>query len=36
MSKNQRQTPRTPATKFARLQKKMQKQEVRAKKSRKK
>ncbi len=25
MSKNQRQTPRTPATKFANLQKKMQK-----------
>jgi hypothetical protein len=24
MSKNQRQTPRTPATKFANLQKKMQ------------
>ena len=25
MSKNQRQSPRTPATKFANLQKKMQK-----------
>jgi hypothetical protein len=28
MSKNQRQTPRTPATKFANLQKKMQKVKV--------
>ena len=30
MSKNQRQTPRKPATKFAHLQKKMQKQKVKA------
>ncbi len=28
MSKNQRQTPRKPATKFANLRKKMEKQEV--------
>jgi hypothetical protein len=28
MSKNQRQTPRTPATMFANLQKKMQKVQV--------
>ncbi len=28
MSKNQRQTPRKPATKFAHLQKKMQKQKM--------
>ena len=32
MSKNQRQTPRKPATKFAHLQKKMQKQKVQVKK----
>ena len=32
MSKNQRQTPRTPATKFANLQKKMTKQKVQVKK----
>jgi len=31
MSKNQRQTPRTPATKFANLQKKMQKVKTTAK-----
>jgi len=36
MSKNQRKTARKPATKFAHLQKKMQKQRVQAKKSRKK
>jgi hypothetical protein len=36
MSKNQRQTPRKPAIKFAHLQKKMQKQKVQAKKSKKK
>jgi len=36
MSKNQRQPPRKPATKFAHLQKKMQKQKVQAKKARKK
>jgi hypothetical protein len=36
MSKNQRQTPRKPATKFAHLRKKMQKQKVQAKKPRKK
>lgn len=29
MSKNQRQTPRKPATKFAHLRKKMEKQKVR-------
>ena len=28
MTKNQRQMPRTPATKFANLQKKMQKQKA--------
>ena len=32
MSKNQRQGPRKPATKFANLQKKMQKQKTQAKK----
>ena len=32
MSKNQRQTPRKTATKFAHLQKKMQKQKVQVKK----
>jgi len=32
MSKNQRQAPRKPATKFAHLQKKMQKQKVQVKK----
>jgi hypothetical protein len=32
MSKNQRQTPRKPATKFANLRKKMQKQKVQVKK----
>jgi hypothetical protein len=32
MSNNQRQTPRKPATKFAHLQKKMQKQKLHAKK----
>lgn len=31
MSKNQRQTPRTPATKFANLQKKMQQAKTTAK-----
>ena len=31
MSKNQRQTPRTPATKFANLQKKMQKVKTKTK-----
>jgi hypothetical protein len=36
MSKKQRKTPREPATKFAHLQKKMQKQKAQAKKSRKK
>jgi hypothetical protein len=36
MSKNQRKTPRKPATKFAHLQKKMQKQKTQAKKPRKK
>ena len=36
MSRNQCQTPRKPATKFAHLQKKMQKQKVQAKKPRKK
>jgi len=36
MSKNHRQTTRKPATKFAHLQKKMQKQKVQAKKLRKK
>jgi hypothetical protein len=32
MSKNQRQTPRKPATKFAHLRKKMEKQKVQGKK----
>jgi len=32
MSKNQRQTPRKPASKFAHLQKKMRKQKVQVKK----
>ena len=32
MSKNQRQTARKPATKFAHLQKKMQQQKVQVKK----
>jgi len=36
MSKNQRNTPRKPATKFAHLQKKMQKQKVHIKQPRKK
>ncbi len=36
MPKNQRPTPRKPATKFAHLQKKMQKQKVQVKKPRKK
>jgi hypothetical protein len=36
MSKNQRQTARKPATKFAHLQKKIQKQKVRARKPGKK
>jgi len=36
MSRKQRQTPRKPATKFAHLQKKMQKQKTPAKKPRKK
>ena len=31
MSKNERQTPRTPATKYANLQKKMQQQKPKAK-----
>ena len=35
MSKNQRQTPRKPATKFPNLQKKMEKQKLQVKKSRK-
>ena len=33
MSKNQRHTPRKPATKFAHLQKKMREQKVQVKKS---
>ena len=36
MSMNQRSTPRIPATKFANLRKKMQKQKMQAKLSRKK
>jgi hypothetical protein len=32
MSKNQRQTPRKPATKFSHLRKKMDKQKVQVKK----
>jgi hypothetical protein len=36
MSKNQRNTPRMPATKFANLRKKMQKQQVPAKLPKKK
>jgi hypothetical protein len=36
MSENQRQTPRKPATKFAHLQKKMQKQKIQIKQPRKK
>jgi len=36
MSKNQGKTARKPATKFAHLQKKMRRQKVQAKKSRKK
>jgi hypothetical protein len=36
MSKNQRQTSRKPATKFAHLRKKMQKQKVQVKQPRKK
>ena len=36
MSKNQRKTPRKPATKFAHIQKKMQKQKTQVKKPRKK
>jgi hypothetical protein len=36
MSKKQRKTPRKPATKFAHLQKKMQKQKTQVKKPRKK
>ena len=36
MSKNQRQTPPKPATKFAHLRKKMQKQKTQAKKTGKK
>lgn len=36
MSKNQHQTPRKPATKFANLQKKIQKQKTQVKKLRKK
>jgi hypothetical protein len=36
MSKNQRQPPRKPATKFAHLRKKMQKQKAQANKLRKK
>ena len=35
MSKNERQTPRTPATKFPHLQKKMQKQKVQVKQAKK-
>ncbi len=36
MSKGQRQTPRQPATKFAHLRKKMEKQKVQADRSKKK
>lgn len=36
MSKNQRNAPRKPATKFANLRKKMQKQKVQVKPPRKK
>ncbi len=36
MSKNRRQTSRKPATKFAHLRKKMQKQKAQAQKPRKK
>jgi hypothetical protein len=36
MSKNQRKTPRKPATKFAHLQKKMRRQKVQARKPGKK
>ena len=36
MSENRRQTPRKPVTKFAHLQKKMEKQKVQVKKPRKK
>ena len=36
MSKNQRKTARKPATKFAHLQKKIERQKVQAKKSKKK
>lgn len=36
MSKNQRRTPRKPATKFAHLRKRMEKQKVQVKKPRKK
>ena len=36
VSKNQRQTPRKPATKFAHLQKKMQKQKLQVKQPKKK
>jgi len=36
MSKNQRQTPRKPATKFAHLRKKMENQKVQVKKPKKK
>lgn len=36
MSKNQRQTPRQPATKLPNLQKKMQKQKVQVKQPNKK
>ena len=36
MSKNERQQPRKPATKFTNLQKKMRKQKVQVKQSKKK
>ncbi len=36
MSNKQRQTPRKPATKFSHLRKKMEKQKVQAKRSKKK
>ena len=35
MSKNERHTPRTPATKFPHLQKKLQKQKVQVKQAKK-
>ena len=36
MTKNQRQTPRKPATKFSHLRKKMEKQKVQVKQPKKK